>query len=73
MLKTIFNCVFIFYLGFGVLIWIILPIDFFFDTNLYDFFFVSKNGLWLANFFGILSIAIAIWDGQFIGHNKGIH
>jgi hypothetical protein len=73
MFKTFWLVTNIYFLGIGLPALLSILIDLIFGSNFYDFFFFTIQGLWLTSFFGIFSVALSIWDGQFISHIKDSH
>jgi hypothetical protein len=74
-----FKLVFIFFLGAGVLLTPLYIIDFFIGSELIKVLlgkkaiFDNQAGISLLDVAGIISVALAIWDGQFVDDVKPSH
>jgi hypothetical protein len=77
--NLFFKVIFIFLLGVGILSIPLFIIDFTINTQMADYLlsnkalFDNKMGISLAVLVGIISVALAIWDGQFVDDVKPTH
>ena len=47
--------------------------DMIFGTTIINFLFETTNGVWTLNGVGIITVSIAVWDGQFVNMVKKHH
>lgn len=74
MFNTIYGVAYIhFGLGVGLPVLLFYGLDFLFGTNLVNYFCYTPQGIWFVNVFGVLAVAFAIKDGEFIDHVKKSH
>ena len=73
MFTRIFRVAFFHFLGISIFCIIIKSGDMLFGTSFIDFLFRTLEGVWILNSIGILSISLAIWDGQFVRMVKKSH
>ena len=59
----------------GILIFCIFmkSVDMLFGSAMIDFLFKTTEGVWTLNGVGLLSVAFAVWDGQFVKLVKKNH
>ena len=71
--KVFWKVLFINCGGIGCVFLPLFFIDLISGTNLIDWIWYNNSGLGILHLIGIISVSVAIWDGQFHGHLKSTH
>ena len=73
MFNRIFKVAFWHLLGISIFCVLMKSSDMIFGTTIINFLFETTNGVWALNGVGIISVSIAVWDGQFANMVKKSH
>ena len=73
MFNRIFRVAFCHLLGISIFCIIMKSGDMILGTTIINFLFETVRGAWVLNGVGIISISVAVWDGQFVKMVKKNH
>lgn len=73
MFETYFKVAFCCGLGMSMPMWLALPIDFLTNTTLFNALIYTHGGRLVMLGFGLLGVAWAIWEGEFIDDVTSSH
>ncbi len=68
--RVLLDVAFLWGLGVGLSFLIVLPLDFLFGTQAYEFLTEEWQGFMLLNSFGLFALSFAIQDGHFRNYRK---
>jgi hypothetical protein len=73
MFNRIYSVAFSHLLGIFLFCIIMKSIDMLLGSTMINFLFETTKGVWALNGVGVLSVSLAVWDGQFVRMVKKNH